>query len=80
MATDVSGYSYFLERRASDKVWIATVTEFPGLVAESRGRTRALNELQNRVRETVLSLHAAGERFPAPPNLPQTLLRSFGLE
>ena len=80
MATDVSGYSYFLERRDSDKVWVATVTEFPGLTAESRGRTRALNALQDRVRETVLRLYEAGERFPAPPNLPPTLLRSFGLE
>jgi len=80
MATDVSGYSYFLERRASDKVWVATVTEFPGLTAESRGRTRALNDLQNLVRETVLARFAAGERFPAPPNKRQTLLRAFGLE
>ncbi len=80
MATDVSGYSYFLERRESDKQWVATVAEFPGLTAESKGRTRALNQLQDRVRETVLRLHEAGERFPAPPNKPQTLLRAFGLE
>lgn len=80
MATDVSGYSYFLERRESDKRWVATVAEFPGLSAESKGRTRALNDLQNLVRETVLELHRAGERFPAPPNAPQTLLRAFGLE
>jgi predicted RNase H-like HicB family nuclease len=80
MATDVSGYSYFLERRESDKVWIATVTEFPGLTAESKGRMRALNELQDAVRETVLRRFHAGEPFPAPPNKPQTLLRAFGLE
>ena len=32
---DVSGYSYFLERRDSDKRWVATVTEFPRLEATS---------------------------------------------
>lgn len=80
MVTDVSGYSYYLERRESDRRWIATVAEFPGLSVESKGRTRALNELHDRVRETVLELHRAGERFPAPPNAPQTLLRAFGLE
>jgi len=80
VATDVSGYSYFLERRESDKRWIATVTEFPGLSAEATGRTRALNDLQSLVRETVLRRYAAGEPFPAPPNQPQTLLRAFGLE
>ena len=80
MATDVSGYSYFLERRASDKIWVATVAEFPGLSAESKGRTRALNDLHDLVRETVLRRYHAGEPFPAPPNKPPTLLRAFGLE
>lgn len=80
MEIDVSGYSYFLERRESDKRWIATVTEFPRLSAESKVRARALNDLHDLVRETVLRRHAAGQPFPAPPNKPQTLLRAFGLE
>jgi hypothetical protein len=64
---DVSGYSYFLERRDSDKRWVATVTEFPRLEATSKIRTRALNDLQTQVVATITRLHRAGEKFPAPP-------------
>jgi hypothetical protein len=74
---DVSGYSYFIERRASDKLWVATVTEFPRLEATSRFRNRAINDLQAQVAETIERLHRAGEKFPAPPKATSNALTDF---
>lgn len=64
---DVSGYSYFIERRDSDKMWVATVEQFPGLEGVSKFHTRALNDLKAQVAATIERLYRAGERFPAPP-------------
>lgn len=64
---DVRGYSYFMERRDSDKRWIATVEEFPELQAESRIHNRALYRLQAEVEATILKRTRAGETVPAPP-------------
>jgi hypothetical protein len=79
MAIDVSGYSYFIERRASDKRWVATVGEFPDLSAESRIHNRAINILKDRVAATVLARYRAGEEIPAPPRSQPSLLKSLGL-
>lgn len=79
MDADVTRYSYFLERRASDKRWVATVTEFPHLDAESRVRNRALYDLQDRVAAAIEQLRRAGKPIPAPAHPPQDLLTSFGL-
>ena len=74
---DVSGYSYFIERRASDKRWVATVTEFPRLEATSKIRNRAINDLQAQVAATIERLHRAGEKFPAPPKTAPSALSDF---
>ena len=74
---DVSGYSYFIERRDSDKRWVATVTEFPGLEATSKIRNRAINDLQAEVVATITRLHRAGEKFPAPPTVAPNALTDF---
>jgi len=74
---DVSGYSYFIERRDSDKRWVATVTEFPRLEATSRIRNRAINDLQAQVVATIEQLHRAGEKFPAPPKAAPNALSDF---
>ena len=79
MAIDVSGYSYFIERREADKRWVATVTEFPDLTAESRIHNRALNDLQDRVRETVLRRLRAGEPIPKAPQRRPDVLKALGL-
>lgn len=64
---DVRAYSYFTERRSSDKRWVATVAEFPELRAESRIHNRALNTLQDEVAATIARRRKAGESVPAPP-------------
>ena len=79
MAVDVTRYSYFLERRASDKRWVATVAEFPGLDAESRVRNRALYDLQSRVAVEVARRGETGEPIPDLAHPSQDLLTSFGL-
>lgn len=79
---DVRGYSYFMERRDSDKRWVATVAEFPELSAESRIHNRALNDLQDAVAATIVRRRRAGEAVPPPPNevvdVPQ-LFKQLGL-
>lgn len=79
MDADATRYSYFLERRAGDKRWVATVAEFPHLEAESRVRNRALYDLQDRVAGSIEQLRRAGEPIPAPAHPSQDLLTSFGL-
>jgi predicted RNase H-like HicB family nuclease len=79
MTADVTRYSYFLERRASDKSWVATVAEFPDLDAESRVRNRALYDLQDRVAAAIEQLRRSGEPIPEPAHPSQDLLTSFGL-
>lgn len=79
MAVDVTRYSYFLERRASDKRWVATVAEFPDLDAESRVRNRALYDLHDRVAAEIERRGRAGEPIPEPTHPSQDLLTSFGL-
>jgi hypothetical protein len=79
MAIDVTRYSYFLERRASDKRWVATVSEFPGLDAESRVRNRALYELHDRVAAEIERRRRTGEPIPEFAHPSQDLLTSFGL-
>lgn len=74
---DVTGYSYFIERRDSDKRWVATVEEFPGLQAESRFHNRAINNLQAQVAATIERLHRAGEKFPAPPRAAPSAMSEF---
>jgi hypothetical protein len=64
---NVQGYSYFTERRAADKRWVATVEEFPELRAESKIHNRALNDLYAQVEATIRKRHQAGEPFPKPP-------------
>ena len=64
---DVKRYSYFIERRESDKRWVATVEEFPGLQAESKIHNRALNDLYQKVHAEVLARHRAGAAIPAQP-------------
>lgn|GEM_PF-2275287 len=64
---DVRGYSYFMERRESDKRWVATVAEFPELSAESRIHNRALNALHDKVAATVSRLRKSGEPVPEQP-------------
>lgn len=64
---DVKRYSYFIERRDSDKYWVATVEQFPELQAVSRGHTRALNDLYAQVTTEVLRRHRAGEPIPSQP-------------
>ncbi|WP_395639362.1 hypothetical protein [Pseudolysinimonas sp.] len=79
MAIDVRGYSYFIERREADKRWVATVTEYPDLVAESRSHNRAINELQTAVEAEVLRRHRAGEPIPRAPKKQAGLLDGLGL-
>lgn len=80
MATiDVSGYSYFVERRPSDKRWVATVAEFPDLSGVSRIHNRALNDLQDAVRAEIVRRYRAGEPIPVAPRRQPSLLRSLGL-
>jgi hypothetical protein len=80
---NVQGYSYFTERRASDKRWVATVAEFPGLQAESKIHNRALNQLYAEVEATIRRRHQAGEPFPKPPVAPPDetteFLKTLGL-
>ena len=79
MAIDVRGYSYFIERRESDKRWVATVAEYPDLVVESRIHNRAINELQSAVAAEVLRRYRAGEPIPRAPKKQRGLLDSLGL-
>ena len=79
MAIDVSGYSYFIERREADKRWVATVAEFPDLAGESRIHNRAINALQTSVEAEVLRRHRAGEPIPRAPRKRPGLLDSLGL-
>lgn len=81
MATEVRGYSYFMERRESDKRWVATVAEFPELSAESRIHNRALNRLQDEVAATIARRRKTGEAIPAAPRKTLDLddvIRRFG--
>jgi len=64
---DVRRYSYFTERRESDKRWVATVAEFPELEADSTFHNRALNMLYALVHDEVLRRHRAGEPIPPQP-------------
>lgn len=80
---DVKRYSYFTERRESDKRWIATVAEFPELQAESKIHNRALNDLYAKVHAEVLRRHRAGEPIPAQPRRDSevaTFLKTLGLD
>lgn len=79
MAIDVSGYSYFIERRESDQRWVATVAEFPHEVGVSRIHNRALNRLQAAVAAEVLRRYRAGEQIPAAPRKQPNLLKTLGL-
>jgi hypothetical protein len=79
MAVDVTRYSYFLERRASDKRWVATVAEFPDLDAESRVRNRALYQLYDHVSAEIERRRRTGEPIPEFAHPSQDLLTSFGL-
>ena len=74
---DVKRYSYFTERRESDKRWVATVAEFPELQAESRIHNRALNDLYAKVRDEVLRLHRAGGTIPAQPRRAPSAMSEF---
>jgi len=80
---DVKRYSYFIERRETDKRWVATVAEFPDLEAASKIHNRALNDLYKMVHATVLKLHHAGEPIPAQPRRKPTeaseMARALGL-
>ena len=63
---NVQGYSYFTERRATDKRWVATVEEFPGLQAESKIHNRALNDLyaqHGELRERIADGDGSLRRF-----------------
>jgi voltage-gated potassium channel Kch len=76
---DVRGYSYFIERRESDKRWLATVTEFPELSGVSRIHNRAINRLQALVSAEVVRRYRAGEEIPAAPRKQPHLLKTLGL-
>lgn len=79
---DVTGYSYFIERRASDKRWLATVEEFPDLSAASKFHNRALNELRDAVTAEILRRTRAGEPVPVParpPSAVSAFLKKVGL-
>ena len=79
---DVTGYSYFIERRESDKRWLATVEEFPHLSAASKIHNRALNELRDAVAAEITRLRQAGEVVPGParpPSAMSTFLKGIGL-
>ncbi len=79
MAIDVRGYSYFIERRAADKRWIATVAEYPELTGVSRIHNRALNRLYALVEAEVVRRHRAGESIPPAPRKQPSLLKTLGL-
>jgi hypothetical protein len=79
MPIDVGGYSYFIERRESDKRWMATVAEYPELSGVSRIHNRALNNLYAAVEAEVLRRHRAGEPIPAAPKKQPNLLKALGL-
>jgi hypothetical protein len=79
MAIDVRGYSYFIERRESDKRWVATVAEYPGLSGESRIHNRALNRLYAAVEAEVVRRYRAGETIPVAPRMTPNLLKALGL-
>ena len=79
MAIDVRGYSYFIERRESDKRWVATVAEYPDLVGVSRIHNRAINILQAAVETEVLRRFRAGEAIPPAPKKQPNLLKTLGL-
>lgn len=79
MAIDVRGYSYFIERRDSDKRWVATVAEYPELSGVSRIHNRAINRLYAAVEAEVLRRYRAGEEIPAAPKKQPTLLKTLGL-
>ncbi|MEO8529187.1 MAG: hypothetical protein ABI435_08920 [Pseudolysinimonas sp.] len=79
---DVTGYSYFIERRESDKRWLATVEEFPDLSATSKIHNRALNELRDVVAVEIRRRRAAGEAVPdstRPPSATSTFFKDIGL-
>jgi len=78
---DVKRYSYFIERRDSDKRWVATVEEFPALQAESKIHNRALNDLYKKVHAAVLELHRAGQPIPAQPRRASSaFLKALGMD
>lgn len=79
MTADARRYSYFLERRESDKRWVATVTEFPGLSAESRIRNRALYALQDQVAAELARRRRAGEPIPEQTEPPAKLSDFLGI-
>lgn len=79
MKIDVRGYSYFMERRESDRKWVATVAEYPDLSAESGIHNRALYRLQDLVEAEVRRRLAAGEPIPRAPQRPEDLLKTLGL-
>ena len=79
MAIDVRGYSYFIERRADDKRWVATVAEYPELSGVSRIHNRALNNLYAAVRAEVVRRYQAGEPIPPAPKKQPNLLKTLGL-
>lgn len=79
MAIDVRGYSYFIERRESDKRCVATVAEYPELSGVSRIHNRALNRLDAEVEAEVLRRYHAGEPIPAAPKKQPNLLKTLGL-
>ena len=76
---DVRGYSYFMERRATDKRWVATVAEFPELSGVSRIHNRALNRLYDLVEAEVVRRFTAGEAIPRAPRKLPNPLRALGL-
>lgn len=79
MKIDVRGYSYFIERRDSDKRWVATVAEYPELSGTSRIHNRALNLLYAAVEAEVVRRYRAGEPIPAAPQKQPNLLKALGL-
>jgi hypothetical protein len=79
MAVDVRGYSYFIERRKSDKLWVATVAEFPDLEGVSRIHNRAINNLYALVEAEVVRRYTAGEPIPRAPRKLPNPLKALGL-
>jgi hypothetical protein len=80
MAIDVRGYSYFIERRETDKRWVATVAEYPELSGVSRIHNRALNRLYAAVEAEVMRRYRAGEQIPRATKKQPGLLKALGLD
>lgn len=79
MAIDVRGYSYFIERRDSDKRWVVTVEEYPELISVSRFHNRAINRLYALVEAEVVRRFRAGETIPPAPKKQPSLMKTLGL-